>query len=225
MKAKLEVIRGATAKTINLRLPTIIGRGREAAIKLPASIVSRHHCEIYDYDGQLAVRDLGSSNGTIVNGHKIDAPTFLTSDDDLTIGPVTFRITLVTSEQPMLIPLEQSDKIVAPTEESTTEQREDSSLDAGTESGGQIPVSPTSRAELAESLEASDDCNTNNVNDDGDSVLKYAESENGGSFVGISPADMEEIAESPVFDSDSKTEDEVDGDDSSLNRFFRKLDP
>ena len=96
MQVRLEVIRGAKTKEMQLRLPSVIGRGGQARLKVPASTVSRHHCEIYEFEGSIAVRDLGSSNGTVVNGHKIVGPTFLTSEDELTIGPITARVHKVT---------------------------------------------------------------------------------------------------------------------------------
>lgn len=92
MQVRLEVIRGAKTREMQLRLPSVIGRGGQARLKVPASTVSRHHCEIYEFEGEIAVRDLGSSNGTIVNGHKINGPTFLTPEDELTIGPITARV-------------------------------------------------------------------------------------------------------------------------------------
>ncbi len=92
MKAKLVVVGGdAKAAEINLKLPTIIGRGREAALTLPHPLVSRQHCEIYEQDEQLVIRDMGSLNGTFINNQRIEEPTFLPSGDLLTIGAVTFR--------------------------------------------------------------------------------------------------------------------------------------
>ena len=72
MDAKLVVVGGdAKAAEIKLRLPTIIGRGRGASLALPHPLVSRQHCEIFEANGQLMVRDLGSLNGTFVNNeHK-----------------------------------------------------------------------------------------------------------------------------------------------------------
>jgi len=92
MKAKLVVVGGdAKAAEINLKLPTIIGRGREAALTLPHPLVSRQHCEIYEQDDSLVVRDMGSLNGTFINNQRIEEATFLPSGDLLTIGAVTFR--------------------------------------------------------------------------------------------------------------------------------------
>lgn len=90
--ARLIVVGGdAIAAEIKLRLPTVIGRGREASLTLPHPLVSRLHCEITAQNGQLVVNDLGSLNGTFVNNRQITEPTELPSGDLLTIGTVTFR--------------------------------------------------------------------------------------------------------------------------------------
>jgi predicted component of type VI protein secretion system len=91
LNAKLLVV-GGDVKTeeIKLRLPSTIGRGKGTTIMLAHPLVSRQHCELYEADGQLMVRDLGSLNGTFVNNQKIsEAP--LPPGELLTIGTVTFR--------------------------------------------------------------------------------------------------------------------------------------
>ena len=50
------------------KLPVLIGRGPDAEVQVPDRFASRHHCEISERDGTLFVRDLGSSNGCLVNG-------------------------------------------------------------------------------------------------------------------------------------------------------------
>lgn len=91
LEAKFVVVGGETKATeVKLRLPTIIGRGRSSGIMVPHPLVSRQHCEIYEQDGRLMVRDLGSLNGTFVGQEKIaDSP--LLPDQLLTVGNVTFR--------------------------------------------------------------------------------------------------------------------------------------
>jgi pSer/pThr/pTyr-binding forkhead associated (FHA) protein len=92
MKAKLIVVGGdAKAAEVKLKLPTVIGRGREANLTLPHPLVSRKHCEIFEDNGKLCVRDLGSLNGTYVNNERITDATSLPSGDLLTVGAVTFR--------------------------------------------------------------------------------------------------------------------------------------
>jgi predicted component of type VI protein secretion system len=91
LNAKLIVV-GGEVKTaeIRLRLPSTIGRGRGASIMLPHPLVSRQHCELFEADGRLMVRDLGSLNGTFINNERIsEAP--LPTGELLTIGAVTFR--------------------------------------------------------------------------------------------------------------------------------------
>ena len=91
MKAKLIVIGGTTKSTqVELRLPTIIGRGRDAAITIPHSLISRQHCEIVEANGKLLVRDLGSLNGTYIGKERI-TEAVLEPGGLLTVGSVTFR--------------------------------------------------------------------------------------------------------------------------------------
>lgn len=92
MEAKLIVV-GGEAKTteVRLKLPTVIGRGREASLMVPHPLVSRRHCELYEQDGRLVVRDLGSLNGTYINNQKVVGEAVLPSGQLLTIGAVTFR--------------------------------------------------------------------------------------------------------------------------------------
>jgi predicted component of type VI protein secretion system len=91
LSAKLVVV-GGDVKTseIPLRLPATIGRGRGQSIVLPHPLVSRQHCELFERDGMLMVRDLGSLNGTFVNNQRVtESP--LGPGELLTIGTVTFR--------------------------------------------------------------------------------------------------------------------------------------
>jgi predicted component of type VI protein secretion system len=91
LKAKLVVVGGDTkTEEIKLRLPSTVGRGRGTTIMLAHPLVSRQHCELYEANGQLMVRDLGSLNGTFVNNQRVsEAP--LPPGELLTIGTVTFR--------------------------------------------------------------------------------------------------------------------------------------
>ena len=57
-----------TNSSVALRLPTVLGRGRERRPDGAAPLISRRHCELFEQDGLLMLRDLGSLNGTMVAG-------------------------------------------------------------------------------------------------------------------------------------------------------------
>lgn len=60
-------------KEVPLRPGTsVVGRETDSQIRIPASGVSRRHCEFRVQGNEIVVRDLGSRNGTYVNGEKIE---------------------------------------------------------------------------------------------------------------------------------------------------------
>ncbi len=91
--AKLVVIGGETqSRQYDLVLPTIIGRSRSTDLTLRHPLISRHHCEVFEADGMLMVRDLGSLNGTFLGETRIAEQAMpVKSGDLITVGPVTFR--------------------------------------------------------------------------------------------------------------------------------------
>ena len=69
-----------------LRKPvTVIGRGEEADLRLSDPGVSRRHAELRREDDRVMVADLGSTNGTLVNGSRVDHAV-LRAGDEITIG-------------------------------------------------------------------------------------------------------------------------------------------
>ncbi len=71
---------------------TVIGRQPDAAIYLESLAVSRQHARVACEKGSWFVEDLGSSNGTFVNGARVQARTPLTERDLLQIGPYVLSL-------------------------------------------------------------------------------------------------------------------------------------
>jgi pSer/pThr/pTyr-binding forkhead associated (FHA) protein len=91
--AKLIVVGGdVQVRQYELRLPAVIGRSRKTDVRLGHALVSRRHCEVFESDGMLMVRDLGSLNGTFVGDMRIaENAAPIKPGELLTVGPVTLR--------------------------------------------------------------------------------------------------------------------------------------
>ena len=73
-------------RTLPLSRPrTVIGRSRECEIRVDDANVSRQHCEVVEEAGGWSVVDLGSTNGTELNGRRIDRAG-LSDGDRITVG-------------------------------------------------------------------------------------------------------------------------------------------
>ncbi len=72
----------------------LLGREEACDIRIQDAESSRHHCEITWQNGAFVVQDLGSSNGTFVNGAQITAPTKLNAGDKIGVGQTVFVLEL-----------------------------------------------------------------------------------------------------------------------------------
>lgn len=86
----LEVVKGGEpgrSVPIDALTPLEIGRHRASGLALPEDeLVSSHHARVSSGADGVSIEDLGSRNGTIVNGRPIDAPTHLEPGDEVLIG-------------------------------------------------------------------------------------------------------------------------------------------
>lgn len=79
----------------------VFGRGPECHIQPNSDVISRQHCLLkVRPGGGLSVRDLGSANGTLVNGIRILEEQLLQDGDRLQLGPVVLQVLLAPVADP-----------------------------------------------------------------------------------------------------------------------------
>jgi hypothetical protein len=96
MQVKLRVIRGSSSgKEVTLKGPKfLIGRAEDCQMRAKSDAISRRHCAILLRTSRVTVRDLGSRNGTYVNGARIDGEHPLADGDVLQVGPLEFMLVI-----------------------------------------------------------------------------------------------------------------------------------
>lgn len=68
-----------------------IGRAADCGLRLRDAEVSRHHCEVTSADGSVQLRDLGSANGCLLDGRRVNEAT-LRHGDSLLVGQSLLRV-------------------------------------------------------------------------------------------------------------------------------------
>jgi hypothetical protein len=72
----------------------VIGRSRDCDVVLGDGNVSRRHAEVRPADGGWAVNDLGSTNGVLLNGRRVDGTAGLRAGDRIELGTTELRFEL-----------------------------------------------------------------------------------------------------------------------------------
>src|SRR5437763_10342363 len=90
MRAQLIPLDGTPAFDIVKDL-IVVGRKEECDLRLDHKSVSKMHCVIVKTDGLLLLRDLGSTNGTRVNGQRVRRAALL-PNDQVSIANYKFRV-------------------------------------------------------------------------------------------------------------------------------------
>ena len=106
MQARLKVLHDkANVKQVKLLPVTLIGRSTECNLKIASSQVSRNHCRITLGTDAVFIEDLGSANGTLVDGQPLTAhqPTAIAPGAQLVVGPARFQIDYVASTSATMI--------------------------------------------------------------------------------------------------------------------------
>jgi pSer/pThr/pTyr-binding forkhead associated (FHA) protein len=127
----------------------IIGRGESCGLVLDDETVSTDHAELTRHGSRYLIADLGSLNGTIVNGRKIDRPIRLNARDVVQIGPFRLEVDLPKAKSTRLRP-------ALTVELSDDERAVARALVAPYRQGDTLAGRPATRREIAEQLHLSE---------------------------------------------------------------------
>jgi DNA-binding winged helix-turn-helix (wHTH) protein len=73
----------------------LVGRDRDCGVRIDSTTVSRRHARLVVASGETTVEDLGSKNGTHVNGQRVNQPVALRDSDQLQVGSITMTYRLL----------------------------------------------------------------------------------------------------------------------------------
>lgn len=91
----LTVTQGSRAlkgTTVAVNGPVVIGRSPGADIVVGDDFVSGRHARVFPSGAQAVLEDLGSTNGTLLNGERISAPQHLSAGDVIDVGSVRLKV-------------------------------------------------------------------------------------------------------------------------------------
>ena len=96
MQVFLKIIGGKNdGREIKISVPEfIIGRGDDANLKPASDLVSRRHCSIKVADGKVIIADMGSRNGTFLNGEPLKGSHVAKPGDRIRVGRLQFEMVI-----------------------------------------------------------------------------------------------------------------------------------
>jgi pSer/pThr/pTyr-binding forkhead associated (FHA) protein len=98
MRIRLVPLEGGTPIEIAKDL-VLVGRKEDCDLRLDHKSISKQHCVLAKTDGLLLLRDLGSTNGTRVNGQRVRRAALL-PNDQLHIASLRFTVHVGPDEDP-----------------------------------------------------------------------------------------------------------------------------
>ena len=92
---RLEVLQGAylgQSQEFTLATELVIGRDSACDLVFDDPAISRQHVRVFLAGGVVYLEDLGSQNGTFLNGARVEMPSILRSGDEITLGDTALRL-------------------------------------------------------------------------------------------------------------------------------------
>ena len=92
--AEVVVVRGeaTNGQRFSLGSPVVVGRSADADIVIEDPYASELHFRLGTQAGEVMLHDLGSTNGTYVNGRRVTTPTTLSKGDSIQVGRTILEV-------------------------------------------------------------------------------------------------------------------------------------
>jgi pSer/pThr/pTyr-binding forkhead associated (FHA) protein len=100
MRVRLVPLEGGTPIDVTKEL-ILVGRKEDCDVRIDHKSISKLHCVVVRTDGLLLLRDLGSTNGTRVNGQRVRRAALL-PNDQLQIASLRYTVQFTTEEPPAI---------------------------------------------------------------------------------------------------------------------------
>jgi predicted component of type VI protein secretion system len=144
---RVQVERGAELLTvIELEAErTLFGRAEHCDVRLDDPTVSSDHLEVTRHGATLVATDLGSRNGTLLNGQRLMGPTRLTDGDTLALGSCRLRIGIAGGRIPGTAAIRSQDVVLSDEERAVA-----AALVARFREPGALAARVSTRAEIAD---------------------------------------------------------------------------
>jgi pSer/pThr/pTyr-binding forkhead associated (FHA) protein len=144
MSVKLLVVQGKPSgkNLVFKRGDYYFGRGPECHVRPQSEWVSRQHCVLRVTADGVFIRDLGSRNGTLVNGVLVERELRLSDGDQVQIGPLVFEVRLPVLDEAVRATLDPHNEATAELDVHTTDIGSTPGPEVATTSTQSYPILP-----------------------------------------------------------------------------------
>jgi pSer/pThr/pTyr-binding forkhead associated (FHA) protein len=113
MPLKLVALDGGSDILVERR-SVLVGRHPACDARIDSLRVSRHHCILTQENGEMMVRDVGSTNGIRINGERVEVGR-LQPGDELSIAHLRYRVEELPDDEPGVPSRPPLDDLLSPT--------------------------------------------------------------------------------------------------------------
>jgi hypothetical protein len=93
----------------------ILGRGKDCTLRIDDPRLSRQHAQFHHQGSSVVIEDMGSTNGVLINGERINSPQILANGQTIICGPFIFSVLLdPTQKSSKSEILPQTDRMIDP---------------------------------------------------------------------------------------------------------------